>query len=95
MLDNLRLHKDESFAGITRLPGGGEIVAFVSTSKKCEYDEAGVIRRVAACWNACIGIPTEVLEATDPDERPALMNALAKEVARLRGELKVLQQREA
>lgn len=49
--------------------------------------------RLVACWNACIGIPTEMLESTEHGEKPALVTALATQVAQLRGELKVLEQR--
>ncbi len=52
-------------------------------------------RRVIACWNACIGIPTETLEATDPNDQPALVVAMARQIVQLRGELKIALNREA
>ena len=31
-------------------------------------------RRLAACWNACLGIPTELLESLEPGELDAAVN---------------------
>jgi hypothetical protein len=37
------------------------------------FDEPNA-RRLAACWNACMGIPTELLESLEPGELDAAVN---------------------
>lgn len=45
-------------------------------------------RRIAACVNACLGIPTEMLETADPERQPAIYSIQAKRIAQL--ELQVI-----
>ena len=40
-------------------------------------------RRLAACWNTCAGIPTEMLESADTDQQPALYAMQAKHIGEL------------
>lgn len=75
-----------------------DLTTIADVNGRALYDlenEKETTSRVVACWNACIGIPTEILESTEHGDKPALVTALAQQVAELRGELKTLQQREA
>lgn len=47
-----------------------------------------IAARLTACWNACIGIPTEMLETADPERQPAIYSIQAKRIAQL--ELQVI-----
>ncbi len=51
--------------------------------------------RLVACWNACRGIPTDMLAAEEPDHQPIIYAALVKQIQELRGELKIALNREA
>lgn len=75
-------------------PGNGFVVAVIQfdpdiqesdepdadTVIRQPFDEPNA-RRLAACWNACLGIPTELLESLDPGELDAAVNDPARDAS--------------
>lgn len=91
-LSKLKLHQDKNFPEVVCEPSGGSLGEFSPG-----YPESGLVgtdlaRRAVACWNACIGIPTETLESMGRAESVA---DLQQRCAAIRGELRTELHKEA
>lgn len=91
-LTSLKVHQDNVFREVICDPEGGSLGEMTPGFPQCEYSGTDIARRAVACWNACIGIPTEMLETPANDNKPSLANALAQQVVQLQAELKLAQE---
>lgn len=67
-LTNLKLQQDQKFPEVVCEPSGGSVGEFSPGYPESGLEGADLARRAVACWNACIGIPTETLESMGPAE---------------------------
>lgn len=87
------VYADEPYEDLqaVRFTDGNRILCDVGYSGTIEGDTANA-RRIVACWNACLSIPTETLENYYGDQGG--IDAAIDE-ASLRGQVKVMRDRDA
>lgn len=86
--------EDRGYTFIVSKPGDGYVtrdVCRMDGSTMAAFDQRANARRLVACWNACDGIPVEMLEAM-PSDPAALLPMYARLVAQRDELLKVLEQ---